>query len=31
MSYQRGITRLYIVAAVMWVIWGLYRPKWLFT
>ncbi len=26
MSYQRGITRLYVVAAVVWVIWSLYRP-----
>jgi hypothetical protein len=26
MSYQRGITRLYIVAAAIWVMWGLYRP-----
>ena len=26
MSYQRGITRLYVVATAIWVIWGLYRP-----
>ena len=26
MSYEGGITRLYIVAAAIWVIWGLYRP-----
>ena len=24
MSYQRGITRLYVVAAAIWIIWGFY-------
>jgi hypothetical protein len=26
MRYQRGITLLYMLAAAIWVTWGLYRP-----